>query len=68
MKDSKIDYLGIIDRLGAELVSLQPMRAKETGGDSPGKYMIVTVNGDTVRLDPPLLQAMHDSYAQEAGE
>lgn len=46
-----IDWMGVVERLGGELVSLVPRRAKEAGGQSPGMVLTVKIGDHRIEIE-----------------
>jgi len=62
-----VNYSDLADRLGGELVTLQKARAKTPNDPSPGKFMVIEIEGVEHRLEPDMLKAI-DTAIKEAKE
>jgi len=67
VKGDRINYADLVERLGADLVTLQrKTRTKNTDAD-PGKFMVVEIAGTEHRMEPALIQAF-DTAIKDALE
>lgn len=64
---TRINYMDLVDRLGADLKTLNDER-KDKNGISRGKYLVIELGGQEIKLDPPLVVAINKAITDALSE